>query len=674
MDLTILDQLTAIISAELKLRLIPGDRWAEDRLNRRLMYPRQQILTMDTGAATGEVWRCVAHALNSFGLLDAYDVAVDAVLAAEDQLGVRSVHPHWVLGIMLQAERERAEAIVRRHARNLRNTFLPPRWTGIRLAEAAEERPILEDANPQDPPRYWQRIGIAIGAIAAGVIDRDDLPADLPWDAPTVATIAEIPALPTYDAVLETIERLVPIFARDQLLALAPEPEPSAAEKPPESDERDDADDSNQPPSSSGNTDGGQADKADSEDNATGERSDDDPSAGGVADDDLQDGPDDNDVTEDDHAWAASNDDANPDDSDADRQAQAESENDAAPVRLDVASAATDEDGNRDDAEAHEPSIIVLRIPEEVLEKLRDAVAAAGEERVEIDFLQNDPNADPDIIVELPEDIPATEMTRIGDVGPAWGAVSRAASAMREPLRRTMLEFLTENEPGQWQGNQPVGRFQAHKVMRAIPSSLPHRRRLGVDERSYALALIDDRSGSMSAHIDRRSDENVYGSAQAFRWHLTAEMTVALAEVIELLAEARLTIVSYSDRVDLLKRHADPLTPQVRQQVMDVTLPDSGNNDAGAIRIAVGDLATAPCDRRFILHLTDGQFCSSAEQMTAALAYARRHSVEIAFLCLDCEPDFAQRYVPAHMAQRVDASTLPKVLQHYFRRWLRAAA
>lgn len=741
MQLGDLDQLVGILSADLHLKMVPGYSWIPDRLTRKITYPRAQLMTMDDTDATGWIFRCVEHCVSTFGDLDAYSVGVDAALTIRETAGVEIIHPRFFLHVALMAERERVEAIARRRARNLENTYLPRRWQRFRESERIADRTRLATISPMDNPAdYWERVGLAVALLAADAISTADLPSDMRWAPDVVARIQRVPALATYDEVLTEIEDLMPAFVRSQLEEhAAPEEarseEPGAEESeskddtepPPEtptdetepessddtdsSDEGDsaDEDDESDPtanPDADGSTDekgDTPADKHDSEastddvpesqDESTKEGADPDADTDGdqndspSASDEPADGSQGNEPAETSQGDEPADDSKGDDPAhgskggSADASGDAESDSDEGPG--DEAEPTTDGDATNVSAgnagsvsgegEAGESiADLIARIAPGLLEKLQEAIDAEPDGRLEIDFINDDSAADP---VRSPEHYtPPTEDEFRNSLIPAWGAVSRSAinRQLREPLRRTLLKHLIDNEVGELETGHRSGRLDVRAVARPDPQPQPFRRRQAKADQSYAVGLIADASGSMNAGCPEiEHDEAVFGEGYPRRWHLTTYLAVALTEALTVIPATQLTVVTYDTRVSFVKPHSMPLTADVRQKILRGIVARGENDDAGALTAAIDDLIRATNTTKMLFHLTDGEFCSGQSAIQYQLNRAKKHGITVVFLTLAIEPTSARRFVDAELADRVDPGTIGPVINKHLTRMLR---
>ena len=608
-----LDRLCAILSAELRLTLVPGDSWAWNRAARKLLYPRDRLTAMEPAAATGYLWRTVQHALSSHGQLDAYDVAVDAVLASEAQTGERAMHPHWVMGLMFAAERERVEAIARGGAHNLANSFLPRRGTGYRTQQATQDRDIINAAS-SSAAQYWQRVATALGAIAAGSLDPRDLPADIAWDEPIVTGVRALPKAPTYDALLEQVEVLVPLLVRKQLESLA---------APGESAEEPAGEQASQNPAGSGS-----ATKPTSGDNQQ--------SGAGES---------------------VEPEDEEPEHEHADHADVGESEDKAAPADH------TDEEPANSEISA------------EQLAALGDEVDATSDERVAIDYFEDNATANPK---EAEHSSPAggwgNNGQRLFDEkrGPAWNAVSRTNAHVIAPIRRTLLQYLAENDVGEVEHGTRTGRLDYRYATKPahLLTQPPFCQRTQTDERSYAVGLIIDRSGSMCGRCDARPFHEAFGDGQTLRWHLAARMAVALSEALARVPGAQTAIVAYDGRVDVVKHLGEALGPSVRQRVMDHMVARGDNDDVGALKAMADELRSSAAHAKLIFHLTDGQFCSEAGEVKRTVRELSAANIELVVLTLGLKADFARKFVPIAMADEVCDATVARVLARHLDRML----
>lgn len=617
-----LDRMTAILSGELRLKLIPGMDWASNRHTRVITYPRAALLEKDELEATGDLWRCVQHAVSSWGEYDAYDLAVDTMVAAQKRAGVRAVHARWILGVIQEVERERVERIARSHARNLGRSALPPRGSGYRKAEAAHLRAAL--ALPDtDGADYWQRVALACGGLCAGTIVPDDLPVDMPWDG-LHEQIKALADAPSYDALLLEVEKLIPEMSARWITHLSsanppPPPDPGAAAGMP----------------GAGGGRGGSAKGA--------------PGSGGDA----------------------------PEGTPGGESEEADGPEQEAPG---APSAASPKSGPEEHADSEEPGTEPApgeSLADALREALERAVNEESTERAGIDFFEGEVRAETD----LPQGEPAAgwgtgaAMEEMHQPGPAWNAVSRSNAAITAPIRRVFQKYLVNNEIGEVQTGTRGGRLRMSQAIKPaiVRTTSPFCRRTAVGDVSYDIGFIIDHSGSMHASTGEPGFPEAFGDDELTRWQLAARMAVALSEAITAVNGVTTTLVAYDSYVKLVKRHDEPLTPVVKQRVMDTIRPQGDNADAEAIREMMAALLKAPGQRKLIFHLTDGQFCSSAIAMERAVSDLRSKNIGYVVLTLGMGAHFAQRYVPEDCAEEITDETVGRILAKHLTRMLKAA-
>lgn len=652
-----LDRITSIIAASLHLRLIPGDEWQWDTITRRLMYPRDQLLKIDPHAVTGALWRTIQHALSSTGEFDAYSVAVDAVLAAETAAGgIRSLHPAWVLGLMLNAEHERVEHIARAGARNLGNSYLPVRGQGYRTKELADDLAAIALNDPQDthvPNRYWERAARAFGMMASGAITRDDLPADMAWDETLCDEIRTLPNEASYDSLQSAVEHLVTPLARAWIDFLVKPEEPHQQKE--ESAKK------------SGTPKTGESEGASSE-------------ASGTAD-----------------SAEGKSTKADPAESPTDPIGADDGEPASAPSKKASNTTGDDDDAPGDNNEpAHddkaEDDTTLAHLLEHLSDGDREAIAKAidelGTDELAIDFFDDTVTSPEQVEAHNVSDDPtaATPTPAWGnsyndpllraDDGPAWNAVSRSAAGLTQRVRRSILQHLVENEVADIEHGTTSGRLHHRALARPAHASSqrPFKRRQSFDDRSYAFAIVLDRSGSMCASTDGEGHPEAFGTTSLRRWHTAARMGVALTEALHRLDSTSLdlAIFTYDDNIDKIKGIHDGLSESVKQAFMNNVRARGDNDDAGVLHAALRELSQSHAENKVIIHLTDGQFCSSAHEMNSVVRDLARANIELIILTLDIGPDFARRFVPRHLADAVGDDTLAPVLARHLRRVLAA--
>ncbi|TAM65361.1 MAG: VWA domain-containing protein [Microbacteriaceae bacterium] len=669
-----LDQLASLLSAELRLRLIPGTAWGVNRLQRVITYPRSQLLAMEQRAAIGALWRTVQHAFSSVGKVNAFDLAVDAALAAEAAIGARTVHPTWILNIVLGAERERVEAIARRRARNLANTYLPAAGRSFRQGEREGALEIVQ-SQPKNAKGYWARIATAVAGVASGMLTSDDLPADMPWDAATIDAVRTLVDLPSYDALLVAVEQLVPRFARDQARALANQPPP--------------------PPQPNTDSDGNDCDEAQS-DSSAGEQSDDvtddtaDDSASGSipenaegnnegdggADDEPsrsedvgQSEPDDEPVTD-----ADSKEDGDKDQLEESNGTvkQPDSNNDTG----DQPTSATESSNKDGEADADS-----FDIPQEIIDAIKGELDAQGDERHAIDYFEGavteegQTTEDQAAAQQEPQSAAEAHHDPLADrstPAPSWSAVGRSNARIRGVLNRVIGQHLVENEIGELIRGTNGGRFDWRRAM--YPSTAgtpPFRRRSSPDDRSYTVALIVDISGSMILPVpDAPAYPETFGGEGLHRWHLSTRLTVALCDALQALPRSEVIIIGFDDNVEVLKTATAPLTAATRQHIMDELRPRGWTTPAKAIERAADEMARAHGEQKLTLLLTDGDFQGTGTDVHTAINRLRAVNSDLAVFTLGCGPESARRFVPVHMADEVTDDSVGRVLARHLKRLL----
>ena len=727
-----LDGVVSILSGIHRLRLIPGPQWAWNLATRQIMYPRATLLDLGLTKAVGYLWRTVQHAISTRGDLSPYDVAVDTVLAAELRVGARTMHPAWILDIMGAAERERVERIARSAARNLGATYLPPRGSGYRADEPAADLKKL--ATPvTDEASYWKRVAVAITGLTAGTLAPTDLPADMPWIPSTLAQIAALPTLPTYDALLEAVEALVPDLAVARAITLQ-QPKPEESEDESENDAADestpapdpngednadedthddcdestepgaDADENSEAPDEPKDDTGGQADNTsedddlphDSADNSTGN---DESSAPTDSDSAPPPSADDNESMSDDHSSSTP--------SPSDKEDDTVSDDGTSTGGDSGDNTATQQTSNPNDHLGEEPEsnpnadptpqpkptnaqldpeapdtidvydLDSTRISDEILDAIIEEIEKIKDSTTEIDYA-----ADPDgtTLIEKAEAIARVltpEMlaeTNYDAPPPEWNAVARVSAPLIARVRRTLLAHLVENEIGQIVHGTTSGAIDIRLAQRPgrAQTTPPFARRSEPDEHSYAFALVLDRSGSMYDATAGDPFPEAFGPGALQRWHLTARLAVAFTESLARLPGSKTTIITYDGQPTMAKRLNDKLDAPVKHTVMSTIHPHGSNDDAKALHKALAELQTSHADRKIIFHLTDGQFCSSHTAMTKVINQIRNTGVQLIILTLDIDPVFAREFVANHLVDRVDDNLLDRVLSKHLRRVLAA--
>jgi hypothetical protein len=549
---------------------------------------------------------------------------------------------------------------------------LPIRWHRWREPERTVDLDLIARPLTQDVAMYWKRSARALACLSAGVLAPADLPSDMDWEPATIAVAQSLTTLATYDELLIAIEGIVPDITRAQIRAMLAEreEEPASGAGAPGEAEKSASESSGSGASGSassgkpgepGSSAGADASKGES---APGS----DPSAG----------PDN--ASQTDGARSRPGTENPPESPTASNSSDArdeESEDPSALTAGDAGAAADAQDGA--DARAEETAskpppapFDPASLPEEFLDAIDRIIREIGDDPFVIDFFTGDPAAAPST---GDHERPIKDWKAVGtprSYVPTWSALSRSAADVREPLRRVFLE-LEENADDGWERRQRQGRLDLMRVARENPGTRVFRKRQPFDEFDDAFGLILDRSGSMGCSIGESVAPEAFGTGSAQRWHLSAQLGVAFAEAIERLPASRLAITIYSSCVELVKSHNARLTIEQRDEIIRKCVATGDNEDAEAIRTTVADLARSSAKRRFIFHLTDGQFCSSEAEMRDALAFARQHRVEIVFLTLDVDPDYARRYVPDHLAERVDRNTLIPTVRRHLRRMVQAA-
>jgi hypothetical protein len=652
-----LDRVCAILSAELKLKIIPGRSWGWDRAGRRVVVPRGSFLNRPPAEVIGDLWRCVWHAAKSWGDLREFDVAVDAAVNAEDLLGVRAVHPRWILNVVMAAERERVEVLARQQARYLEKTYLPVRWQGHRAQEAVVDAMALyEHGTTADAARYWARTAVAVSAVAARVLERDQLPADMPWSETTFYSVRDLVKAPSYDELLLAVEALVPDFVRAHLEALAQQNEP----------EEDEPEDEGDPQDGQGDPDKGEGDDPSDESQDENDQRDDKSSEDDDAQTESGDGEADEARGDDDQPGSAEED--SPDNAGDDDQPDAEDE-DAA--RAEAPSA----DASEDEGEAPSAPDPTAGIPREVLDAIADMIEAIGADPTAIDWFEADSNAAPqeaakDIEAAIEEAAASGEYEFMQNGGPAWAAVSRSNAAIVEPLRRTLLDFLAANDSGELERHQRCGRLDVRTVAKPKPDPRnAFLRRTVPTERSYGLALVVDRSGSTSIPTNGAPAEQAFGPGDAKRWHVGTRMVVGLTEALQRIDNTEIALFAFDSTVEKLKGIKDRLSEPDKQRIMDGMVPRNCTTVSPALEAALDDLRTSKANEKLMIVLTDGEFeASEAADIRQAVARADREGVGLAVLTIGCSAESAASFVGSKMATEITPETAGAVVRGHFRR------
>jgi hypothetical protein len=672
MTLHDLDLIVAILSGDLQVKMVPGDCWSADRTTRRIVYPRDHLLTMPEDEAVGWVFRCVEHCISSFGDLDAYNIGVDVALSVREQAGLELIHPRCFLKIVFAAERERVEAIARRASANLEHTYLPRRWHAYRAGEEQSDRATLARVSqPNNVEDYWDRCALALALVACNALAANDLPADMRWTHETIALIQALPHIASYDELLTEAEHLTLAFARAQMEALA-SPADAAATASSETSENDSDKDASNGASTdtnhSENADESPApDQGDADGGEDGATSADSTSSEATDAESCGEGPGEASKGE-----AGTGDTEASDDERAGRSGAGEKPKPSSAPQANAQGSA----GTAPSSSSSVPETLAelaKRIPVDIRNTIQSAVDEIPDDIVEIDFLNDSAAATPG---HEPTTY-ATNHDRHGAVVPAWGAVSRSqlGRTLREPLRRTLLAHLVKNEVGDLETGFRGGRLNLRSIARPDPDPRPFMRRRQPTEQSYAVALILDASGSMSADVaEIGHDETLFGAGYPQRWHLTTYLAVAFAEAFNAIPNTQITIVTYDSDVTYVKSHKMPLTPTAQQNIL-ANIPANGNNDdAGALDAAITDLASASNTTKFIFHLTDGEFISHRSAIQYQIDRAKRLGITVVFLTLAIEPTSARRFVAHDLADRVDPATLGPVIGKHIARMLRVGA
>jgi hypothetical protein len=613
------DQLLDLIAANVKVKPVPGNRWAADHFNKAIMYPREEILAMPGNAARGHMWRQVEHLISSVTTFDAYTVAVDACLAVRDALGVDLVHPRWVMGLFFHAERERATQLARHHGRNIEARALPRRGADYRETEYATSI-LTVMREPTAEVQFWESVATAMEMLMEGTLSPAGLPPTMNWDPSIVQAILDLVHAPTYNELIASVERLVVPIAEQRFKDLS------------ESSE----DEENEP--SDGET--------------SGSTSDGDPTSDA---DEKSERPSEDDTDSADEENAEKN-----DGSDGGEAAEPDADTDG------------DEGSENNDADAKSKSKRQLSDAEK--KRIKKEVESEKPGKTVIDFASENPNAPADDLKEHEFDIakldhdPATP-----SFSPSWGSVVRASRSITQTLRETFLRYIEENEVGDMAYSQRRGGLDVPVVTRPSTDRRPFKRRSIPDDHHYAIGIIVDVSGSMGCYASAPPYPEAFGAGPSLRWHLATRMTVALTEALSVLPGTDLAILTYDERIRYQKPITSKIDAVVKDRVMNAMGAFGDNADHLALKTMIDLLGASYADRKIIFHLTDGQFCSKVDEVHKEIARAQAVGVDVVILTLALSPDFAHQFVPKHMASEITDENLGSVLARHLSQMLWAA-
>jgi hypothetical protein len=695
LDLDGLDRLCAMLSAELRLRLIPGSQWLADRLTRRVMYPRQELLARgEDPNVVGDLWRTVCHAAESHGEFDAYDIAVDAALNARDAADARLIHPRFVLRIILAAERERVERLARARTKFLGATYLPMRWERTRAAErAVDERAIADESATLDPDAYWTRVACAVGVIAAGC--PVTLPADMPWSADTQQAVAELSNAASYDALLEAVEALVPALAEHYKTAIIDQtsPDPQSGDDTGASDEaskRDsNAGDANEPDASAEPAPIG--DDADAQDRQPTSSSPSHPSD--ASDDDATsdvdaagggDGTDDSDedadaagdpaaespeaASETEGAGAGSAPDGAESNNDATTNADAgETPHEDASSSSDAPdTAATSAVDGAEQSATTRPR----PMPEAVREALEALIDEIANERVAIDFANANPEASADEAEAIGAGVSASTfdaaLAPSGHTAPPWNALARSAANAIAAIQRVLLANFAETDVGELNAHPTSGQINIRTFAKPEQEQRdPFRRRSLPGEVGATLILVVDRSGSMGASTEAPEQPDVFGTNVTQRWQLAMQAAVAISTAVERIPGVSLGIIAFDSTYDVALAQADRVPLQERARILNTFLPRGGTVLADAYQRAC-DLVIARGEPGLVVILTDGDV-SDEESSIRRIQAKHEKQIKTVAMTLGYPADGAQRVLGERNAAEVTSATLAPTLARFMR-------
>lgn len=678
-----IDTLAAIIAAQRKIRLIPGDRWAADHFNGAIMYPRLAILQMPSHEARGHLWRTIEHLVNSHGDVEPYSVAVDACLAVRDALGVNSVHPKWVMPLFFHAERERATELARGHGKNIETRALPRRGVDYRTKELPEVLKTLhQPANNE--ATFWKIVAAAFELLLEGTISEKALPGTLKWDAAIIDGIRGLLKAPTYDELLYGVEKLVLPIATQRLRDLEEQKKAEKPEKPEKSESSEKPEDAPESPEDQDESEDSdesdeQSDESDSDEEDEERDDEESPADEPDSEDDVDAQPIDDDA---DDRESETDGDEDGDDADGERDADdgESAETDADPDGEESEDSDATEDGEEpvpspaddgDEEQADKPEI-----DPETQDEIEKEVGGEDDAPTKPDFVNDNPNAPSEAAAEQEFDADNIEHERPETtLKPAWGAVARSASRLINTVRQTFLTYLEENEVGEMVYGTRSGRLDVPIAIRpgASQSRRPFKRRTQPNDRSYGIGVIVDCSGSMGCRTEGTAYPEAFGPGPITRWHLATRMTVALTEALSRLPGSDVCITAYHTPVDLVKSLRQPMDAVRKQHIMDHMGAYRDNSDAEALKTTIDELAKSEAECKLIFHLTDGQFCSRVDMVRKEIARAASLGIQVVILTLDLEPDFAYAFVPQHMADEINEENVGKVLAKHLQRMLAAA-
>jgi hypothetical protein len=654
-----IDTAIATIAMLLGVKLAPGHGWRIAYKKRTVVYPLRELLAGTFQHAVMRLWQAASHVLNSHGKLDLYDVVVDTTLDIALEVGRRTTRPDWLMPLVAVAERERAETIARKAGRSLAQRQLPPRGTSFRSDDRKSDielisRPISTEAT------FWEVAAAAVQGLVSKTLEPEDLAiVPLPWGPGIVDSIRATTAAPSYDALIEMMQPILVDIAIARAEELG-EPQSETGEGDPT--ENPDEDESGEEESSEENGSGnsgcgpseGQSNSRKSDSSAPDKTKPSDPSANNDSSEN-QNGPGQPKSGEQNEHDAGgstgaeeSSDETNGQPSNTTKAAEKSPHaNEKKTRRLTIIF--SDETGSRIDAEvAEDPGRADIEYAGEII-----IVIPGGLKDLETD------EALAEIIMRLtPEDL-------------SWAAVSRSNEHITRPIERVISEYLTENEIGEVERGTRSGMLDIRQISQPDTSTAPpFKRRAVPDDHSYDVALVVDRSGSMCHTTDSAEDPATFGTFSGMRWHLACRMVVGLVESLQHMPDTRTAVVLYDHNIDVMKTFDQQLTDSLKDEIIRKTVARGNNDDAGALQTAINQFATSQADRRMIVYLTDGEFCSDASAVRNVLTRCAANDIELVFLIVGQRTEHILRFVPAHLADEITPETISSVLAKHVTRML----
>jgi hypothetical protein len=251
-----------------------------------------------------------------------------------------------------------------------------------------------------------------------------------------------------------------------------------------------------------------------------------------------------------------------------------------------------------------------------------------------------------------------------------WEAVSRANQAINAPIRRVIDEHLTENEIGEIERGTRSGKIDIRQIARPTfaTSTPPFRRRLDPEDRSYDIAIVVDHSGSMSTGTGSIEDPCVFGTQTGARWHLATRLLVALCDALQHLPGTRTAVVAYNDEVDIGKAFRDALSNDIKDTIISSVAPFGGNEDTQALLTAISLFTDSQAERKLLIYLTDGEFCSDERAMQHVVAKNTASGIEFVVLTVGQPATNARKFVGEAFADEITEATIGPVLSRHLNR------